>query len=303
MTPASRLEMLSFRAKPSANPVRPMPATMPMMWTPSVPSAVMRPSTTSEMRAMLARSSPSGPCARVRSTMRSTPKCAARERTRNRISRPSATRNVGIQTMACDRASRRSSSTALALRRVDEVRQADAPHERQLEAGAVGAEVEAEEVQLEAVDRPGGDAEDAGHGELEAAAARGAGDEVAADVVLADRGRRQVDLQLGHRPRDPSGEGVGVRAGPERVGIGVRIVVRRLVDALDEVLDPGAALVRVELDLGAEPRRVGLPAADDERAVGPAQAPADDLVDGPRRRVRGLHRHPRMDAEEALHPH
>src|SRR5438034_5753692 len=277
--------MLSFSAKPSAKPVKPSPATIPRMFTPSVPSAVTSPRIKRPTRAMLARSSPSGPCARVRWTMRRTPKCAKRERTRKSKRTLKATATVGTQTMACAKASRRSSSTDLALRGLEEVRQADAADHRQLHARAADAEVEAEEVQLEAVDRARHHAEEAGHGELEARAARRGRDEGAADVVLADRGGGEIDLQLGHRARDPRGEGVRVRPGPQRVGIRVGVVARRLVDAGDQLFHALAALVGVELGHRPKPGRVGLALADDQRAVRPAQPPADALVDSPRHAV------------------
>src|SRR5436190_22578011 len=77
--------------------------------------------------------------------------------------------------------------------------------------------------------------------------------------------------------------------------------MRGLVDARDQFLDASPALIGIELDLGAEPRRVGLPAPDDERTVGPAQPPADDLVNGPRHGVGGLYSYPGVDTEDTLH--
>mgnify|MGYP003694359715 CR=1 FL=1 len=99
--------------------------------------------------------------------------------------------------------------------------------------------------------------------------------------VLADRGRRQVDAELGHRAADPGGEGVGVRPRPERVFVGVRIALRRLVDALDQLVHAGAALVGVELRLVAEPARIRIAVTHHHRGIGLAQAPADHLVDRP----------------------
>src|SRR2546425_11282589 len=250
--------MLSFSAKPSAKPVKPSPATMPRMFTPSVPSAVTSPRIKRPTRAMLARSSPSGPCARVRWTMRRTPKCAKRERTRKSKSRLNATATVGTQTMACAKASRRSSSTDLAFRRLEEVRHADAADHRQLHPCAADAEIQAQEVELEAVDRPRRHAEDAAQRELEAGAAGGGRDEGADDVVLADRGGGEFDLQPGARARAPRGVGVRVRPGPQRVGIRVGVVARRLVDARDQLLHARAALVGVELGHRPEPGGVGL---------------------------------------------
>src|SRR5204862_8301668 len=91
------------------------------------------------------------------------------------------------------------------------------------------------------------------------------------------------------------------RARPERVPIGIGVSVRSLVDARDQFLDALPPLIGIELDLGAEPRRVGLSAPDDERTVGPAQPPADDLVDGPRHGVGGLYSDPGVDTEDTLH--
>src|SRR5207253_2836054 len=120
------------------------------------------------------------------------------------------------------------------------------------------------------------------------------------EEILADRGRRQVDAKLRHRAGEPGGEGVRVRSRPQTVIGGVGIVVRRLVDARDQLVDAGTALLGVELRLAAEPARVRIAMADDERRVGIAKAPADDLVDGPLRRIARLDRHPGMNAEEAL---
>src|SRR6185503_20198213 len=111
-----------------------------------------------------------------------------------------------------------------------------------------GAEVEAEEIQLEAFHRPGREPEQSAERELPAAAARRGGDDGRADVVLADRGGGKVGLQLGYLARDPRREGVRVRPGPQRVGTGVGIVARRVVDALDQLVHARAALVGVELD-------------------------------------------------------
>ena len=74
-----------------------------------------------------------------------------------------------------------------------------------------------------------------------------------AEIVLADGGAGQIRFELGHGARDPRGEGVGVRARPERVVLGVGVFARRLVDAGDQIIDAGAALVGVELGLRAEP--------------------------------------------------
>src|SRR5439155_506686 len=107
----------------------------------------------------------------------------------------------------------------------------------------------------------------------------------------------------GEYTRDPGGERVGVRARPERVLPGVRIVARRLVDALDELVDAATPLFRVQLGRGAEPRRVWLPVAHYERRIRPAQPPADHFVDGVGRGVGRLDRHPGMHREPSFDTH
>src|SRR3989442_14038014 len=81
---------------------------------------------------------------------------------------------------------------------------ADAADEGQLDGGIerVDAEGEPEHVELEAFDAACGHAEEPGERKLLAAAAGRAVDYLVAQVVLADRGRRQVDLELRHRARD-----------------------------------------------------------------------------------------------------
>ena len=54
--------------------------------------------------------------------------------------------------------------------------------------------------------------------------------------------------------------------------------MRRLVDAADELLDAQSALLGIKLAWRSEPG-VGRPVANHERALRPAQAPADHLVD------------------------
>src|SRR6266513_2113513 len=181
-----------------------------------------------------------------------------------------------------------------------EARRAQPPEEGQLEAAGADAEVKAEDVDFEPVDTARRDAKQSGERELKAAAAGRSGEHGAAEIVLADGGRRQVELELRHVARDPSGERVGVRAWPERVLLRVGIVARRLVDALDELVDAGTALFEVQLGLGAEPRRVGLPGADHERRIRPAQPPADHFVDGIRHGVARLDRHPGMHREPSF---
>src|SRR5207302_2261025 len=120
-----------------------------------------------------------------------------------------------------------------------QARRAQPPEKGQLEAAGADAEVQAEEVEFEPVDAARRDAEQSGERELKAAAAGRSGEHCAAQIVLADGGRRQVELELRHVARDPGGERVGVRAWPERVLVRVGIVARRLVDAPDELVDAG----------------------------------------------------------------
>src|SRR6266540_3212810 len=139
--------------------------------------------------------------------------------------------------------------------RSERARRADAAHERELERGIerIDSEGEPEEVHLEAFDRACGEACEAEERELEAAPARGGPDELLARIVLADRGGRQIGLDLGHRAQHPGGEGIRVRTGPRGVFAGPRVGMRRLVDARDELIDPRAALLGDELGRRSEP--------------------------------------------------
>ena len=85
--------------------------------------------------------------------------------------------------------------------------------------------------------------------------------------------------------------------GQTRIFVRVGVLARGLVDALDELVHPFSALLGVELGLGAEPAPVGLAGAHDHDRLGPAQAPANDLVDRPALRVGGLDREPGVHAE------
>src|SRR5229473_6727864 len=92
---------------------------------------------------------------------------------------------------------------------------ADAAYQRQLERGIerIDSEAQAQEVHFEALDRARGEAGEAEKRKLEAASARGGPDEFPPGIVFADRGRRQIGLELGHRAQYPGGESVGVRPG------------------------------------------------------------------------------------------
>src|SRR6267154_2464471 len=87
-------------------------------------------------------------------------------------------------------------------------RRADAAQKRQLEGGVerVDSESEPEDVHLEAFDRARGETGEAEKRELETASARGGPDELLPGIILADRGRRQIRLQLGNRAQHPGGE-------------------------------------------------------------------------------------------------
>src|SRR5690606_36628324 len=114
---------------------------------------------------------------------------------------------------------------------------ADAADEGKLEARRAHTEGQAEQVDLEPFDAARRRAEKPAQRELHAAAARRAREELAAQVVLADRGAGKIDFQLRHRTRDPGGERIGVRAGPQAVFARVGIGVRSFVDAPDELVN------------------------------------------------------------------
>src|ERR1041385_5223703 len=117
-------------------------------------------------------------------------------------------------------------------------RRADAPDQRKLQPARAEADVEPQDVELEALNPARGDAKETSEGNLVAAAARRRAEHGAPEVILADGSRRQVDAQLGHGARDPCREGVRVRSRPDGVFIRVGIVARRLVDAPDELVHP-----------------------------------------------------------------
>src|SRR5258706_12810970 len=258
ITPASRLAIESLSAKPRAKPVRPRPATMPVMLMPSVPNAVTAPRRRTPTRAKRANRKASDVCMFVRCAARWMPSCASRATRQEKRKIAQATAKAGAQMSAW---ARNSSFTGLGLRRLysdggGELRRADAPDQGQLDPRAADAEVEAEDVELEALDAARREAEHAAERELEAAAARRGGDHRAADEVLADRGRRQVDLELGDGAGDPGGEGVRVRSGPERVFLGIGILARRLLDAADQLVEAFAALFCRQLRRRAPSRRI-----------------------------------------------
>src|SRR5712692_3064865 len=138
--------------------------------------------------------------------------------------------------------------------RRERARRADAAYKRQLERGIerIDSEAQAEEVHFEALDRARGEAGESEQRELEASAARGGGQESPPGVVLADRGRREVRVQLRYLAQHPGGESVGVRTRPHGVFAGPGIGMRGLVDTRDEFLDACTALFCDELGRRSE---------------------------------------------------
>src|SRR5882762_10941769 len=143
--------------------------------------------------------------------------------------------------------------------RRERARRADAAYERQLERGIEGIDPEAEsqQVHFETLDRARGEGGEPEQRKLEPASARGTPDESLPGIVLADRRRRQVGFELGHRAQDPGGESVGVRAGPHGVFAGPGIGARGAVDARDEFFDARTAFFGDELGRRSEPAHVG----------------------------------------------
>src|SRR5690606_14913350 len=111
-------------------------------------------------------------------------------------------------------------------------RPADASCERQLhcEIERVQPERQSEHIDLDALLEADENAEDAENAELRAGAARASREERRAEIVLPDRRRRQIGLELGHGPKHIGDEGVGVRPGPDAVAAGVGVFGHRLLD-------------------------------------------------------------------------
>src|SRR5467141_640285 len=180
-------------------------------------------------------------------------------------------------------------------------RRADAAYKRQLERGIerIDPEAESKQVHFEALDRACGEAREPEQRKLETASARGGPDEFLPGIVLADRGRRQIGFELGHRAQHPGGESVRVRTGPHGVFAGPGIGTRGLVDARDEFFDARTAFFGDELGRRSEPAHVGRAMPHHEGGVLRAQPPADDLVHGVFGRGGALHRNPGVNAENA----
>ena len=87
------------------------------------------------------------------------------------------------------------------------------------------------------------------------------------EVVLADRGRRQVRTQLRRRAEHVRDERVRVRPGPDAIGVRVRIRSRPRLDARDELIDAVAASLCDQIRAAAEPARVGRPVVDADGAA------------------------------------
>ena len=160
------------------------------------------------------------------------------------------------------------------------------------------SEHQPEQADLDPLRRPGDDAREPVERSLHAAP-RGGGDEPVAEEVLPDRGRREVEPELRHRPPQEGGEGVGVRSGPDPVAAGVRVGAGGPVEARDERVHPFAAQVDEELRLAPEPAGVGVALVDHERSGVPAKPPADHLVHGEGGRAARLDRHPGVHPEVA----
>src|SRR5690606_21922790 len=172
------------------------------------------------------------------------------------------------------------------LRRLEPriARPADASRKWQLhgEIERIQPERQSEHVDLDALLEADEQPEHTKNADLCAGAARAAREERRAEIVLADRRRRKVGLELRHGPQHVSDEGVGVRPGPDAVALGVGIRGDGLLDPWNRHGSGGTAQIGDQLGRIAEPPRVGRAVADRDRRAGAAQAPAVDLVDGVR---------------------
>src|SRR2546422_211222 len=128
--------------------------------------------------------------------------------------------------------------------RRERARRADATYKRQLERGIerIDSEAEAEEIHFEALDRARGEAGESEQRKLEAASARRRSDQFHPGIVLADRGRRQIGFEFGHRAQYPCRKSVGVRPGPHGVFAGPGIGMHGPVDSRNEIFDVCTAL-------------------------------------------------------------
>src|SRR5690606_3625267 len=135
-------------------------------------------------------------------------------------------------------------------------------------------EREAEEVQLEPFLDGDEYAEDAGRAELIARAARARCEKVPAQIILADRRRREIGLDLGDVAQHERDERVRVRTGPDAIAVGVRVTLHRLLDLRDRASCGVSANLRNERGGIAEPARIRRPIADADRRAGAPQAPA-----------------------------
>ena len=120
-----------------------------------------------------------------------------------------------------------------------------------------------------------------------------------AEIVLADRRRRQVDAQLRHVAQNERGKGIRVGAGPDTVSVSVWIVLHRCFDAFDERVDAWAAHILEQLRLSAEPTPIGRPLARDHCGSRSSQPIADHLVDRELICAARFHRDPGVHAEIA----
>src|SRR5439155_496621 len=89
--------------------------------------------------------------------------------------------------------------------RRERARRTHAADERQFQRRIerIDPEAQAEEIHFEAFDRARGEAGETEKRDLEAAPARRRSDQLYPGIVLADRGRRQIGFELGHRAQYP----------------------------------------------------------------------------------------------------
>src|SRR5690606_22117332 len=115
------------------------------------------------------------------------------------------------------------------------LRPADASCKRQLhgEIERIEPERQAEQVDLDALLEADEDPKEAEQAELRAGPARAPRKQRRAEVILADRGRRKVGLELWNGPQHVRDEGIRVRARPHTVARGVRVRSDRLLDSRD----------------------------------------------------------------------
>src|SRR5688572_4761960 len=175
----------------------------------------------------------------------------------------------------------------------------EAPDEWQLDPQIVwiDAERQAEHVQLETFLDTGQHAEGAPEARLHACTAGRSGEQAGAQIILADRVRRQVGSQLRDPAQHERGERVRVRSGPDAVAVLVWILGNRALDLRNQHVDPGAADIGQQLRTASEPATVGRTLADAYSAAPAPYVEAGHFVNGERGGVCGLRRDPGMHAK------